>query len=511
MNRNGIRNDGGIGRGAWLVVLGVTLARIVYLIFICPYELAADEAQYWDWSRPEHLSLSYYSKGPGIAWLIAASTRIWGDAEWAIRLPAAVSMGIAMVAVAALAGRMGGGRAAFAAALGFCCIPAYHATAILMTIDAPYVACWALAALAAWSIRERGGLGGWVALAVCLGIGFLFKYTILLLVPGLLIWGWLERGNRGTDGPNHRPLLAAVGGTALAAGLFALIISPVLIWNARHGWPTVAHLLGHVGAAGGDLPVGASPRPYEARWTLEFIGTQIGLVGPMLALMVMAVIRAWKERAENAAGWRASRFALATALPILLFYFGVSFTSDVEGNWPIAGYTTLLVPVALAVSSGFFRAVWHWSIGYGAVAFLALFSLQWLDRVPTLTDAIPYHRISEHRAYAQRIAAAMDEPDQFFVADQYTRAALLAYYLPDRPVVRSATSFLGGRKSSYDFFPDTTLDDPSLLGRPAVLVGATPEKWGRAFRFDSIEAVVPEEPKRPSVYLGTNFGGPTTP
>ncbi|MBL8746158.1 MAG: glycosyltransferase family 39 protein, partial [Phycisphaerae bacterium] len=325
-------SDGRIGRAAMLLVLGVTLARIVYLVWLCPYELAADEAQYWDWSRASHLDLSYYSKGPGVAWLIAASTRVFGDAEWAIRLPAALSAGVSMLAVAALAGKVGGSRAAFAAAVAFCCVPAYHATAILMTIDSPYIACWALAALAAWSLRERGSLGGWLSLAACLGVGFLFKYTILLLVPGLVAWWWLERGR-------ERVAASVLVRASAALVVFALIVSPVFIWNARNGWPTVSHLLGHLGAAGGDLPAKATPRPVDPRWSLEFLGTQIGLIGPILAAMALAVADASRNRLVDTDGWRVARFGLATSLPILVFYFAVSFTTDVEGNWPIAGYT----------------------------------------------------------------------------------------------------------------------------------------------------------------------------
>ena len=46
----------------WPATVGMALAvlalRLVYLLWFCPYELAADEAQYWDWSR--RLDLSYY-------------------------------------------------------------------------------------------------------------------------------------------------------------------------------------------------------------------------------------------------------------------------------------------------------------------------------------------------------------------------------------------------------------------------------------------------------------------
>jgi len=58
-------------------------------VWLSPYELVADEAQYWEWSR--HLEWSYHSKGPGIAWLVALATRTLGNAEWAIRVPAALS------------------------------------------------------------------------------------------------------------------------------------------------------------------------------------------------------------------------------------------------------------------------------------------------------------------------------------------------------------------------------------------------------------------------------------
>ncbi|MFZ4647236.1 MAG: hypothetical protein ACOYNP_15905, partial [Gemmataceae bacterium] len=68
----------GWNRAAIAVALGATVFRIIYLLWFCPYDLAQDEAHYWDWSR--NLDWSYYSKGPLVAWLIALSdflTRSW--------------------------------------------------------------------------------------------------------------------------------------------------------------------------------------------------------------------------------------------------------------------------------------------------------------------------------------------------------------------------------------------------------------------------------------------------
>jgi 4-amino-4-deoxy-L-arabinose transferase-like glycosyltransferase len=485
-------DDRGIGRGTWWIVIGVTIARVVYLVAFCPYELAVDEAQYWDWSRPHHLSLSYVTKGPGIAWLIAASTRLLGNAEWAIRLPAALSTGVTMLALAALANRVGGRSAARLAVLAFCCIPVFSGTALLMTIDAPFIACWVLACLTAWSLREHATMGNWLALAVCLAAGFLFKYTILLLLPGLLIWFWLE-----SDSP--RVTARTITRLALATALFALLVSPVVLWNVRYGWPTLAHTLGHVSVVG--------PRHYDPRWTLELLGAQIGLVGPVLVLIVLSLMNARKNRAIDPGGWRVARFALATASPILLFYLAVSFLTRAEGNWPIAGYTTLLIPVALHVARGMSRSVWRWSLAYGAAAFVALFSMQWLEEVPYLTRAIPYHRVSGHQAFARRVDAAKKASGAFLVTSHYSDAALLAYYIPDHPPVRSASFFLEGRLTSYDFFEDTSLHDRALLGGSAVLIGATAEQWSRAFRFDSVQQSSVPGSQKPELLFGTNYNG----
>ena len=54
------------------VLYGSLLVLSVFRIFYIlhgPLDLGPDEAHYWEWSR--HLDLSYYSKGPMIAYLIA--------------------------------------------------------------------------------------------------------------------------------------------------------------------------------------------------------------------------------------------------------------------------------------------------------------------------------------------------------------------------------------------------------------------------------------------------------
>jgi len=47
----------------------VSILRLLYVIHT-PFDLSPDEAHYWEWSRRP--GLSYYSKGPLVAWIIAS-------------------------------------------------------------------------------------------------------------------------------------------------------------------------------------------------------------------------------------------------------------------------------------------------------------------------------------------------------------------------------------------------------------------------------------------------------
>ena len=67
-----------------LVLIAAAFALRIALMLASGAGLHVDEAQYWDWSR--HLAWGYWSKPPGIATLIAASTSLLGDGLLGVRL-----------------------------------------------------------------------------------------------------------------------------------------------------------------------------------------------------------------------------------------------------------------------------------------------------------------------------------------------------------------------------------------------------------------------------------------
>ncbi len=70
-----------------IFLLALGLFRIYYILN-GPIDLSPDEAHYWEWSR--RLDLSYYSKGPVIAYLIYLGTHIFGNTVFGIRIMAVV-------------------------------------------------------------------------------------------------------------------------------------------------------------------------------------------------------------------------------------------------------------------------------------------------------------------------------------------------------------------------------------------------------------------------------------
>src|SRR6267143_53048 len=69
-----------IERAVWFFVLALTGVRLTLL---ATTDLEFDEAHYWMWSQ--RLAPADFSKGPGVAFAIRASTMLFGANEFGVR------------------------------------------------------------------------------------------------------------------------------------------------------------------------------------------------------------------------------------------------------------------------------------------------------------------------------------------------------------------------------------------------------------------------------------------
>lgn len=212
-------------RWGTLAVALVAYVVILRLVFAGLVDLLPEEAYYWNYAR--HLDLGYLDHPPMVAWLIWLSTSLFGESEFAVRLPAFVSWVIAAYFLFCLARNLFDKATALCSVLLLAALPIYFVTGMVTTPDAPMYAAWAAGLFfleRALIARKRAA---WWGVGICLGLGLLAKYTIALLGLAALAFILVDRRSR-------RWLLRPE--PYLAALLAIVIFSPVLIWNARHGW-----------------------------------------------------------------------------------------------------------------------------------------------------------------------------------------------------------------------------------------------------------------------------------
>lgn len=522
-------------RATVALVVGVLVLRIAYLALICGYELLGDEALYWECARRP--ASCYYEKGPGLPALIYVSMTLIGTHEWTIRLPAALCHALAALALARIAidASKGDTRCGFVAAALFMLMPAYQANAQISTPDGPLIAFWVLSCWAALRLMQKLEQGAdrlehWLLLALTIGMGTLCKQSMLLLLPGLATFLFLRR--RSLSGRWATTLLRSVVATA---GI-VVVLSPMLVWNAQHGWPTLRHTLEHTTTLDTSAALAAKPAR-GLLWEGPFVllAAQLGAFGPPAVILMILAAR-WSRRTQSSSiaatafpvasdGGRAERLLMyCLALPALAVYLCLSLVHAAQPNWPMHVFATLLVPVAQLAAIEIprhrellrqwiadprrprpkvgilrrrpetpFQVAWDWTLIYGVVGQLLILFTP--NLIPAQVRDGFTGRFRGHRERAARVEqmrhelGAVDGRPPLLIAAHYMTAGLLAFYLPDRPAVFCAAHTLGGRHSSYDFWPDTDLNDERLLHRSAVLVGKRPELWLEGFCFNSVETL----------------------
>ncbi len=442
-------------------------------IALSPLGLAPDEAHYWEWSR--RLDFSYYSKGPLVALLIRASTALLGDTQFAVRLPALLCYSTFSLVFYLFVQRIYSSRAALVSWIALRSTLIFAQMGVVMTTDAPAALFWLLALVFAYAAAIEEWRWSWLLVGLFIGLGFLAKYTVILLYGGFLLTLFLS------------PMLRSqVRCWQLYAGmaLCALVISPVLVWNAQHGWVNFAHNAGHVVRS-----EGFSVKP---GYFLELLGGQLGLVGPLLFIGIcLALWDGWKAFREGDA--RAGFFLWSSA-PLIVLTIGVSWWKRVYANWPLPIYIgglVLLVHIIMLRKRGVLTR--FQGLARPAIALNLLLTL--IAHLPLLgvTAGIPGKYLTTKKLVGwQELGATVESvvagTDLFVLADDYEVASEIAFYAPSRP--RIYCDYLDDRRmNQYDIWQG--LD--SERGKEALIVLKDPKKVSRlTTKFGSIEPILPQ-------------------
>lgn len=486
------------GQGPHAIGLLIAAFTALRLLLAATVPLFPEEAYYWSWSQ--HLDWSYFDHPPLVAWTIALTTSLFGSTAFAVKLAAVLwSLGWNLVLARLVLDMYGDRRLAFWSIATLNLTILYEAFGIGPTPDGPLIFAWLAVIWSVWRASQTGQGRWWFVAGAFLGLSWLGKYTGVLLLPVVLLYLLCS--------PSQRRWLARPE-PWLAIVLAFLIFSPVIIWNAQHGWVSFAFQSTHRAAGMGG---------FQPRYFAVLVLTQILLLTPYIFVLCLAAL--WR----NARAWfshgiddRTRLLLLSAAVPIALFS-AVSFRTLSKSNWLATAFGPLVilgVHYLLSREDGL-RRLWRGLASSAALVALAAIAVG----VPNLPLPFAMNSWSGWVPAAKRVnrisAEARAEGHGVFVfSPNYRISSLLRFLLPGQPRTY-AQDIYGAPALQFDYFPL----ERDLRGATGILVDSggelsPPELAAVAAHFDAclpldvIEAkAFGRTTRQIQVYRCTNYKG----
>ncbi|HYM72964.1 MAG TPA: glycosyltransferase family 39 protein [Stellaceae bacterium] len=390
-------------------VAALTVLRLAWLA-VTSANLYPDEAQYWFWAQ--HLAFGYYSKPPLVAWLIALTTGLFGDSEFAIRLSAPLLHAGAAGFVYGIAARLYDRRVGFWAALAYATLPGVSLSSFLISTDAVLVPCWAAALYAFIRARHHGETRWWVATGIAVGLGLLAKYAMAYWLISAFLVVVLLRDER-----RH------LRGLLLAVAVAAVFYLPNLWWNWSHGFASYLHVRDNAELKG---PL------FHPLALVEFLVSQFAVFGPILCAWLVALcLRPGRLGAANA------RLLAAFALPTLLMVTVVSLLSRAQPNWAAPAYVSAVILVVGTMLAQNWRRILAFSIALNLAAVAGVFVMS--EGIAVAGIAVPakydpLHRLRGWRPLGETVGKVLAaHPGLLLMADDRELLAALIYYVRPHP------------------------------------------------------------------------------
>lgn len=433
----------------WLIMLAALSIR---LFISNRFLLVPDEANYWQWSR--HLALGYHDHPPMIAWTIALATRIFGQTEFAVRLPTILGLSITSLYLFALSARWFSRRCGFHVVLLLQGILLFNGSALIATPDGLLLTCWAAACYHSAMALSYHSPRQWLITGIWFGLGMLSKYTMLLFLPSLFFcmlavpsyrkhfstpWPWL----------------------GLMAGV--VCFTPVLIWNSHNGWATFRHVLYQGGVDDKSL--------VAFRYIFDFLGTQLFLLSPLIFVLLLI---AWLRRsARSRLQPDDATFLISMSATTFVVFLLLSLHVRVYGNWPATGYLSGIILLAAVYSPGRVgakpRTTRIWNIAVFSAYVLTVPILLHLV-YPVLPLSINLDRVARETTgwnelgkKVDQVLHSMPRPEETFIFGlRYQESSELAFYMPGQPETVSINKW--ARPNVYDYW----FGDDMLLGKDGV-------------------------------------------
>jgi 4-amino-4-deoxy-L-arabinose transferase-like glycosyltransferase len=459
-----------------LVVLRLILAANIPISF--------DEAYYWLWSK--HLAAGYATHPPVVAILIRASTMLAGDREFGVRfLSVLLALPMSWAVYQAALTLFQNERIAASAAIFLNATLMVAAGTIIVTPDAPLMLAAAFLLYFLAKVLRTGSARWWIAIGAVGGIALATKYNSLFFAVAIILWLILV--------PELRQWFARPP-IYIAAAIAIAVFSPVLFWNAEHGWISFHKQFGRLAFD-----------QFTLRYLAELLPGQLGLATPpVFVLGACGLIAMLLGRGAD----RPARILLGLMVwPVVAYLVLHSLHDRGQGNWFAPAYPAFAIAAGVAAENvawqGFLRRVIdvcrRWSLATGVIMLLmvglqAAFGILPLGRedptARTLGAGFPQLASSIDSMRASVGATAI-------ITTSYAVNAWLSYYLRGRTTVLQ----INEPNRADDFAVGA-----SILERVLYVAGPAADRGRTSFvraQYRSLEQLTELERKRRGTTIDT--------
>ena len=427
----------------------ILLLRIFYILY-GHTDLSPEEAQYWLWSK--HLDISYYSKPPLIAYMNAVSTAIFGDTELGVRINAVILGFFISILTYFFAKEIFKNnyfsdnrdleKFAFFSVVFVHGTVGFNLASILFLTDTPLLFFYTLTLFFLWKAINQEKLYLWIFTGISAGLGFLAKYSIVLIVPPALIFLLIFK----------RDIFKKVGFylSLLIATLFTI---PVLFWNYKHNWVSFKHVSNLEGSNIDSITLSKS-----VSYLLTYLGGQILIISLFLFPFILyTVVNSFKEKKKK-------EIFYLTIFPIFVFlvFFYIAIKKKVYANWPAFAYISLFILTTFYIYK---RKLLKWFYPMFILSILVivlLFYTPLIDKVG-LTNLLPPKRDPTKRligweTLGRRASDLINKfklKNYFVFSETYQVASEMAFYI--RPRSKVFCINIGRRMNQFDLWEDINI------------------------------------------------------
>lgn len=434
--------------------------RILMAVFLCLWftlnflqscftELAHDEAYYWMYSR--FPAWGYFDHPPMVAMLIRAGYFLMEN-EAGVRILFCLLGTLTLLLTYKISD---GTPWLFMLITSAIVLVHTHVAGFLAIPDVPLVFFTALFFFLYRRYLEKDTV--WLATGLAIAIAGMFysKYHGLLVV----IFVFLSNLS-----------LVKRKSAWMIVGMVTLVLLPHVIWQIRHGFPTLQYHL--VSRSDGFVPGNI--------WNYLF--SQVLVAGPLVAPLVLYFSLTFKT---SGLFERSLKFTL---VGFLVFFFMSSFRDHIEAHWTAAAFVPMIVLAHTALSRQ--KKAAKWLTGLALPSVLLILFLRTIVAFDGIPDSLK--RLDEFngwRKWAGRIKETAGGRKVAFL-NKYQFAAKYTFYTGD---FSCTVNDVFARKNQYTLWEF----EDSLTGQPVMLYGSPepdgtlPSPVNREFGYSFIENYQP--------------------